>query len=465
MVLHPIPRPATGLFLAVLLSACAPQPGAPRHEQVLDNGLRVVVQEDHRSPVVVSQLWYKVGGSYEPAGQTGISHVLEHMMFKGTETLGPGEFSRIIAAEGGRENAFTGRDYTAYFQTLERSRLEVAFRLEADRMRHLKLNEDEFQKERQVVMEERRLRTEDRPENLTYERFMHAAFGTHPYGQPIIGWRKDLEALTLADLKQWYRRWYAPDNATLVVVGDVEPRVVFDLARKHYGPLAPSRVRPPARPAPPALAGPRRITVARPARVPYLIMGYLVPSAAAPSGPAWEPWALEVLGNLLAADESARLPKALVRGAELAARVAVGYDWGARLTTLFMIDANPAPGHDLDELERAIIGQLDMLKAQPVPERELQRVKKRLIAQDVFERDSVFYQAMKIGQLVTVGLPVELVEGSLERIRAVTAQQVQAVARKYLVAERLTVARLTPLPLPGAPPPPGPAGGGRDALR
>ncbi len=455
-----LPRLAAWLVLpALLLSACtAPRPPVLRHEQVLDNGLRVIVQEDHRSPVVVSQLWYRVGGSYEPPGKTGISHLLEHMMFKGTETLAPGEFSRIIAAEGGRENAFTGRDYTAYFQTLERSRLEVAFRLEADRMRRLKLEAAEFEKERKVVMEERRLRTEDRPENLVYERFMQAAFGDHPYGRPIIGWMEDLRGLTLADLEDWYRRWYAPNNATLVVVGDVRPQAVFALARKHYGALPASPLRPPAPPAAPAPAGPRRITVARPARVPYLLMGYQVPSAAAPAGPDWEPWALEVLGNLLAGGESARLARKLVRGQALAARVAVGYDWAARLTTLFMIDANPAPGRSLDELEAAIAAEIEALRQAPVPARELKRVKTQLVAQDVFERDSVFYQAMKIGQLVTVGLPPALVERSLERIRAVTAAQVQAVARKYLVPERLTVARLRPLPISSGTPPT-PAGG------
>ncbi|MCU0936526.1 MAG: insulinase family protein, partial [Gammaproteobacteria bacterium] len=189
------------------------------HEYVLDNGLRVLVKPDRRAPVVVSQVWYRVGSSYEHDGITGLSHMLEHMMFKGTETLGPGEFSRLIAAEGGRENAFTGQDYTGYFQHLAADRLEISFRLEADRMARLLLREEDFVKERAVVSEERRLRTEDQPESLTYEAFQAAAFQTSPYRHPVIGWMADIEGYTLQDLKDWYRRWYGPNNATLVVVG------------------------------------------------------------------------------------------------------------------------------------------------------------------------------------------------------------------------------------------------------
>ena len=222
-----------GLALAAgLLMACSPV-----KETTLENGLKIIVKQDHRAPVVVSQIWYKVGASDEPDGLTGISHVLEHMMFKGTSAHKNGEFSRIIAENGGRENAFTGADYTAYFQQLEKSRLAIAFELEADRMRNLVLDDQEVAKEIRVVMEERRLRTDDQPESLAYEHFMATAYTTHTYRNPIIGWMRDLEKLTIEDLRAWYRRWYVPNNATLIVVGDVEPRDVIALARQHFGPV------------------------------------------------------------------------------------------------------------------------------------------------------------------------------------------------------------------------------------
>ncbi|MEW8429094.1 MAG: insulinase family protein, partial [gamma proteobacterium symbiont of Ctena orbiculata] len=198
-------------------------------EHRLDNGMKVIVKQDRRAPIAVSQVWYKVGSSYESGGITGISHVLEHMMFKGTKNHPPGEFSRIIAANGGDENAFTGRDYTAYFQTMASDRLEVSFELEADRMRNLLLLDAEFAKEVEVVKEERRMRTEDKPQSLTYERFVAGAYESSPYRTPVIGWMADLDALEVDDLKVWYRKWYAPNNATLVVVGDVEPERVIQL--------------------------------------------------------------------------------------------------------------------------------------------------------------------------------------------------------------------------------------------
>ena len=215
------------------------------HEYQLENGLKLIVKEDHRAPVMVSQVWYKVGASYEPDGITGVSHVLEHMMFKGTKTHPPGEFSRIIAENGGRENAFTSQDYTTYFQRMEASRLPISFELEADRMRRLQLQEEEFQKELRVVMEERRLRTDDKPTALTYEQFIATAYTASSYRSPTIGWMDDLENMTLTDLADWYRRWYAPNNATVVVVGDVDPDEVLRLARVYFGPLKPEKIEPP----------------------------------------------------------------------------------------------------------------------------------------------------------------------------------------------------------------------------
>jgi zinc protease len=444
------------MFARIVLLALAIVPvglaAAPKvHEYTLDNGLRLLVQEDHRAPVVVSQVWYKVGSSYEHDGITGASHVLEHMMFKGTEKLEPGEFSRRIAELGGRENAFTSRDYTAYFQTLERSLLETSFELEAERMRGLVLDPDEFAKEVRVVMEERRLRTEDNPQSLTYERFNATAFLTSPVRNPVIGWMDDLESLTVADLEAWYRQWYAPNNATVVVVGDVDPDAVHALAVKHFGPLEPGDIVPP-KPRPEiAQQGLRRLTVRLPAELPYLVMGYKVPVLASAESPD-DAYALEVLAGILDGGNSARLARELVRGEELAASAGAGYSLHGRLPGLFVLDGTPANGHDVVELERALRDQVNRLQEQPVAEDELERIKAQVVAGKVYERDSVFYQGMQIGILETVGLGWQRLDEYLERVNAVTPEQLQDAARRYLVDDVLTVATLDPIPIEVAAP-------------
>jgi zinc protease len=450
--------------MLAVLSACGQRPvpverPAPAvYEKVLANGLRVLVRPDHRAPVVVSQIWYKVGSSYEPKGLTGISHVLEHMMFKGTKKHGPNEFSRIIAENGGRENAFTGRDYTAYYQKLEKGRLPIAFELEADRMRNLLLDKKETAKELQVVMEERRLRTDDQPESLTFERFMATAFKVHPYHHPVIGWMKDIKRITPAELRKWYERWYAPNNATLVVVGDVQPTAVFDLAEKYFGPLRPSKLDPETPPAEPAQTAPREVRVAAPAEVPYMIMGFHVPVLGTPGVPQWEPYALDVLANILDGGNSARLQRDLVRSRQLAAATSAGYDLIARSPVLFMVDATPAKGHTVKEVKAAILEELDRLKHEPVSGEELARVKAQAVASDVYQRDSVFYQAMKLGEYETVGLDWRLADQYVDRVRAVTAQQVQQVAQKYLNESNMTVAILEPQPIDRTHPPRVPGG-------
>lgn len=432
----------SGLVLLFLLPF-TPFAADDVHEFVLDNGLKLVVKEDHRAPVVVSQVWYKVGSSYEYAGITGISHVLEHMMFKGTENLAPGEFSRIIAAEGGEENAFTGRDYTAYFQSLQRDRLETSFRLEADRMRNLTLPADEFAKEVQVVMEERRLRTEDNPQALTYERFNATAYLVSPYRHPVIGWMNDLQHLEVDDLREWYRLWYAPNNATVVVAGDVDPQEVLALARKHFGPLQPEEVNGPKPRREPPQLGEQRVRVHVPAQLPYLIMGYKVP-VVGQAAVEWEPYALEVLAGVLDGGNSARLQRELVRGSGVAASASAGYGVYSRLDSMLVLDATPAPGHTVAEVEEALREQIRRLRDEPVTPQELARVKAQVVAHNVYERDSVFYQAMQIGMLETLGLDWRLIDEYVPRVRAVTAEQVQAVARKYLRDDRITVGVLEP---------------------
>ncbi len=429
-------------LLAVLLVVASGAVSAEVHEHRLANGLKILVKEDHRAPVVVSQIWYKVGASYESSGSTGLSHVLEHMMFKGTEKYGPNEFSRIIAENGGRENAFTGADYTAYFQRLEKSRLEIAFELEADRMRNLKLDPDEFAKEVRVVMEERRMRTEDKPSALTYEQFKAAAFVANPYHNPVIGWMNDLENMTIEDLREWYALWYAPNNATLVVAGDVDPAEVFRLAEKHFGPLAPSprsRIKP--RTEPPQRSE-RRVTVRVPAKLPVIYMGWHVPVLRTAEA-TWQPYALRVLAGLLDEGDSSRLQKELVRGG-LAAQASASYDLYSRQEDLFLLSGVPAGGRPTAELEQALRDQVTRLKEEVASEREMELVKAQIVAQDVFGLDSVFYQAMRIGMLETVGLPWQTMEAFVERIRAVTLEQVRTVARLYLNDDNLTVGILQP---------------------
>jgi zinc protease len=438
------------LCLSLLAGCASTQPregdqGPDVTEHMLSNGMNVLVQPDHRAPVVVSQIWYKVGSSYEPEGLTGISHVLEHMMFKGTENLAPNEFSRIIADNGGRENAFTGRDYTSYFEQLEKSRLPIALELEAERMQNLKLDPQEFAKEVQVVLEERRLRTEDNPEALTYEKFRRTAFQRSHYGNPVIGWPDDLRSLTVADLQDWYRRFYSPANATLVVVGDVKPEEVFALAEEHFGSIEARDVRPHPDPEEPAQTGKRSITVEAPAKVPYILMGWHVPNLGADGQvEAWEPYALEVLAYLLNGGKTARLDRELVRGSRVASSVGAGYDPAARLDTLFVVEANPANGADIGELRAGLLSVIEDLRNEPVTDEELERVKAQLVAGKVFETDSIFYQAMRLGVFETNGHGWETGLAFTDRLRDVTARQVQAVARKYLVESNMTEAVLVP---------------------
>ncbi len=418
--------------------------GSSPHEFMLDNGLKLIVKEDSRAPVVVSQVWYKVGSSYEYNGITGVSHVLEHMMFKGTEQYAPGEFSRIIAANGGRENAFTGRDYTAYFQQLEKSRLEISFKMESDRMRGLLLPEEEFAKEVKVVMEERRMRTEDNPQALTREQFYATAFISNPYRNPVIGWMDDLESMTVTDLRVWYQRWYAPNNAVVVVVGDVDPQAVLALAKKYFEPLESSETLPTKPRVEAPQLGEKRITVKAPAKLPYLMMGYHTPALKAADEP-WEPYALEVMAGVLDGGSSARLAKELVRGKEVAAGAGVGYSIIGLHNDLFSLSGTPTEAHSIETLETEFLAQIEMLKQTLVDESELARVKAQVVASNVYELDSVFYQAMQIGMLETIGLGWPLLDEYVDKVRAVTAEQVQAVARKYLVKDQLTVAILEPV--------------------
>lgn len=429
------------LFGFVILPALAEQNRV--EEFMLDNGMKVIVQPDRRAPVVVSQVWYRVGSSYELPGATGVSHVLEHMMFKGTKHVPPDEFSRIIAALGGSENAFTGVDYTAYFETLSKQHLERALELEADRMRNLLLDEKEFQRELAVVREERRLRTDDDPNGLLWEQFNAVAWRVSPYRNPVIGWMHDLETMSVADLQHWYEQWYSPDNAILVVVGDVQPMEVLALAKKHFGVIE-ARKKSVYRARPePEQKGVTRLQVKVPAEQPILVMGYKSPAMVDAKEP-WEAYALVVLNSILGEGDSSRLTSRVVREQKLAVSAGSSYDAFSRLSGMLELEAIPAENVDLEVLEKALREQVNALKSIPVSQEELQRVVNQTVAKKVYARDSLFYQAMLIGMREANGYDWKTLDEELQHIRSVTPEQVQAVARKYLIDEHLTVAVLRP---------------------
>lgn len=442
--------------LLLALSLFPTVASAEIQEFKLTNGLKLVVQEDHRSPVVVSQVWYRAGSVDEVNGKTGVAHLLEHMMFKGTKKVKSGQFSRQIAAAGGKENAFTSADYTCYFQQLEKSKLPLSFKLEADRMANLQITDAEFAKEIQVVMEERRWRTEDKPQSKVNEQFQAIAFRAHPYARPVVGFMNDLENMTAADARQWYNTWYAPNNAILVVVGDVKALEVLKLAKQYFGPLKP-RILPMRKPqTEPAQIGERRAVVKAPGKLPYLTMGYHVPtlvgfelsSGAVTPEQAWEPYALDVLAGVLSGNDSARLNQKLVRETSLAVDVGAGYDSTSRgRESLFELSGTPSEGKTVVELESALIAEIEKIKTAGVTQQELDRVKAAVIAADVYQRDSMFYQGMQIGQLETMGYSWRLLKEYPEKLKAVTSEQIQAVAKKYLVKDNLTIATLDPQPI------------------
>ena len=440
-------RSAASLLLMVLcLPSLAGASSAPAtHEFRLDNGLKLIVREDHRAPVVVSQLWYKVGSSYETPGKTGLSHALEHMMFKGSAKLGPGESSRVLRELGAEENAFTSDDYTAYYQVLASDRLSVAFELEADRLASLRLPPEEFKREIEVIKEERRLRTEDNPSAKAYERFQALAFPASGYHTPTIGWMADLERMTVEELRAWYETWYVPNNATLVVVGDVLPSEVHVLAQRYFGSIAQRPVPQAQIPLELSTPGQRLLTLHLPTQLPSLMMGFNVPGLATSKTPR-EVHALRLIGALLDGGYSARLPSRLERGEELVSGAGSSYDAYTRGDSLFVLSATPnvQKGKTLAEVEAGLWRQLEDLKTTPPSAEELARVRAQVIAGLVYERDSITSQATTIGQLETVGLSWQLMDAELAELSAVTPSDIQQAARTYFTRERLSVAHILP---------------------
>lgn len=412
-------------------------------EFTLENGLKILVKEDHRAPIVLSMIWYHVGSADEPSGITGVSHALEHLMFKGTPAFPAGAFSKKIAAVGGQENAMTNYDYTAYYEKTAASQLPISFELEADRMQNLLLDKEAFAKEIKVIREERRQRTDDNPQALTYERYMAAAHLSAPYQHPVVGWMNDIMHLDVTDLAAWYSSFYAPNNATLVVVGDVDATKVRDLAQLYFGKIKrrPDYVR--KQQVEPATLGTKTIEVHAPAQIPVMMFGFNVPSVKS-AKTSWEPYALQIISGVLNAGNSARFSKNLVRGQRIVSNIDIQYEPYSRYQTQFIFSASPASYHKLDEVKTAVMKEINRLKNSPVSEAELKRIKTQIIAQKTFEKDSIMGQAMELGLLESIGLGWNTAEAYTDKINAVTASQIALVAKKYFNEEAMTEARLVP---------------------
>ncbi len=478
---HPLPRLLAPALVVIALAGCAQLPGTPalqgnesaakaqagvlphgvRH-YTLSNGMTLIVKPDRRAPTPMQMVWLRVGSMDEVDGTTGVAHMLEHMLFKGTPSLAPGEFSRRVAALGGRENAFTSRDYTGYHQQIPADRLEDVMRLEADRFANNLWDDDELRRELEVVKEERRMRIEDAPRSLMYEVLSAATFSASPYRRPIIGWMSDLDALTPQDVREFYRRWYVPGNAAVVIAGDVEPAQVLRLAERHFGRI-PARAVPDRKPREePPQRGIRRVEVKAPAEQSYVALQFKVPRLTAfdASASNEDALALSVLAAVLDGYPGARLDRALTQGPQRVAD-SVGASnglWG-RGPQLFTLDGVPAPGKTPEEVEAALRAQVARIAREGVTEAELQRVKTRWTAAEVYKLDSVFNQARELGGYWAYGLPLDSGERLIERLRGVSAAQVQAVADRYFGDDQLSVGILRPLPPapPRAPrtPPPG----------
>ena len=438
---------ATGPTAAPAVAAAE---ATPAQQFTLANGLTLIVKPDRRAPTAVHMLWVRVGSMDEVDGTSGVAHVLEHMMFKGTPSVPAGEFSRRVAALGGRDNAFTSRDYTGYYQMIPAQRLEDVMRLESDRFAHMQWSDEEFRKELEVVKEERRLRTEDNPLALMNEALNAAVFVASPYRRPIVGWMSDLDALTPADARAFYQRWYVPANAAVVVAGDVNVAQVRALADKYYGSL-PTRAVPERKPRlEPWQSGLKRISFKAPAEQANVTLAFKVPSlpwSAADQQGGDDALALTVLSAVLDGYQGARLERALTQGPDHVADSAGAYNglWG-RGPQLFMLTGVPTRGKTADQVEQALRAQVQRVATEGVTEAELARVKTQWIASEVYKLDSLFNQARELGTQWAQGLPVDAGELLVQRLRAVTADQVKAVAARYFGDDQLTVAHLLPQP-------------------
>jgi len=432
-----------GLLMVAIFSAPGAAAGPDLFDQVVEhqlkNGLKVLLLREPRAPIVSLQVWYRVGSRNEELGKTGISHLNEHMMFKGTEKYGPKDFSRLVQKAGGNDNAFTGRDYTAYFENGPKTELPRWLEMEADRMRNLKVSQEDFDTEKKVVLEERRLRTEDDPVNFLMEEVMAAAFKAHPYQWPVIGWFHDIESITRDEFLQRYRRYYEPNNCTVVVVGDIEPQETLKQIEAAFGAL-------PSGPPPPKVTaleprqwGERRVVVRREAQLPYLMMAYHSPNWQDPDA-----YPLEMLSRVLSQGRSSRLYHNLVYKQHLALDAGADYDFDSIDPSVFTLSGQPLPGKTVAQLEAALEAEVKRLQTEPVGEKELQKAKNQTVAGFYMKLDSLFYRGMLLGRLETVA-KWTLIKEFVPKILQVTAEDVRRVAKKYLVANNRNVGILSPI--------------------
>ncbi len=412
-----------------------------RHEYQLENGLKIIVKEDHRSPVVMTQIWYRVGSADEPLDKGGISHLLEHMMFKGTTNVSSDDYERLIAKFGGVNNAFTSYDYTGYYELFPANRLPLALELEADRMTNLVFDDQAFAKERQVVMEERRQRTDDNPLAKAYESFRLLALPDSPKGESIIGPMEELESIQLAELKDWYKTWYAPNNATLVIVGDVEPQEVLAQVKRYFGELKPSATLP-KRPSvrQQGFRGYQKVDSEQAVQVPVLLMGYNVPSlVSAGAADEKQAYALSLAQDVLDGGLSARLESRLIREQGLLTTVGTSYNLLDRGDGLFLIQATPREGVSLEAAQEAIISEIDKLATDPISADEISRAKTSTVTGLIYAQDSMAGQAQMIGSLQSIGLDDRLLADLPSKLDDVSVSDIQDASKKYLVKDNLTV--------------------------
>lgn len=418
-------------------------------EATLPNGLKVLMLEEHKAPVAVFQIWYRVGSRNEQLGKTGLSHLLEHLMFKGTKTVGPEEYSKIIQRNGGNDNAFTAEDATTYFATLASDRLAVVIDLESDRMQNLTFDEAQFTPEHQVVMEERRLRTDNNPVAALFELISSTAYEAHPYGWPVIGFMNDLRQATRDDALAYYKTYYVPRNAFVVCVGDFSSADLLDKLTKAFSPVPSGDVPPRVRAIEPVQHGERRAVLRREAQLPFVAIAYHVPNLSDKDSAA-----LEVLSAILAGGESARMHQHLVYEKRLARDVGANYDTPMIDPSLFMLYAQPLPGKAAGQLEKELLAEVESLQRAPVTDHELTKAKNGLEARFILGQDSMFYQGLLLGQYESSASWKD-VDSYLPKVRAVTSEDVQRVAVLYFTASNRTVATLDPLPVPpGHRPPP-----------
>lgn len=413
------------------------------HKYTLKNGVTVLVKEDHRSPVVVNMVWYQIGSIDEVNGTTGLSHIVEHMMFKGTKKHPEGEFSRIVASLGGSENAFTTSDFTAYYQLVEKSHLATVMALEADRMQNLQFQQNAFEKEMQVIKEERRMRVEDDTSGVLNELVNATAFMANPYHHPVIGWMEDLEHMQLSDVKNWYQRWYAPNNAVIVIVGDVNPKEVQTLAKRYFEQIPVKKITPTRLQAEPAQRGIRRVEVKANTTSPSIVLAYKAPTFSDLEDQT-DIYALSMLAAVLDGYANARLTANLVKKEQIVSSAWASYSGLSRGPALFSIGAVSMPNVDNAVVEQRLREEIQKIARSGVTEQELELVKRQVKASQIYKKDSVFGQAMELGGYAVRGVTPQIADMILEKFQQVTAEQVKVVADKYFNDDVLTIGVAVP---------------------